>query len=275
MPSDVLIHQYQAATPSVIVLGVPTFGMVSIHWHAAMLALQQPMNRAVRHSYVMGREVGDARNEIVQYALGLRGPMGERASHVFFIDDDTLPPPGALVSLLAHRLPIVAGLYYAKTQAPQPLVLGDAYAGTLPFTPGDLVPCGGHGMGCTLIDVAVFRALWEQGLVTPAEKTDLERCRVCGGTGRRDDEDCGGCFGTGAIVRWYATVREYQTTLGDVPILHYQTEDMHFLERAKKAGHQPTVDTSIFCWHWHAQEQRAYPVRQWEQYRTTGTWGWT
>lgn len=263
---DFYIHQYDGAIPGAIVVGVPTFGMVSIQWHVGMLGLRSPMNRMLHWYHVVGREVGDARNEIVQHALAHHGAAGEPASHVFFVDDDTLPPPDALVTLLGRRLPIVSGLYFAKTQFPQPLILADKFGGVVTdFEPGSLVKCYAHGMGCTLIEVKVFRDLYERGLVEALPKTDLDHCRACGGTGkaRKSPADpCGGCFGTGQVIAWFKTTREFHDHEG-VPLLHYETEDVHFLERATTAGYQPTVDTAVMAWHWHSGERRAYPLGDW------------
>jgi hypothetical protein len=226
MPDDVRIVQYEGERPGLIVVGVPTFGAVSIQWHGHMMQLQTPLNRALRHLYVQGKEVGDARNEIVEHALALVGPLGERVSHVLFIDDDVLLPPDAVARLLAHKLPIIAGLYYAKTIAPQPLVLADRFGGVrTDWTPGDLVECYAHGMGCTLIAREVFEA--------------VER-------------------------PWFQTTRQHDERAG-VPISYHQTEDVWFLERAKAAGYTPTVDTGLLCWHWSMAERVAYPIQAWQK----------
>ena len=71
------IRQYEGRTPLVILVGVPSFGMVSIQWHSHMMQLQQPLNCVLRHLYVQGKEVGDARNEIVETALAYRGALGQ------------------------------------------------------------------------------------------------------------------------------------------------------------------------------------------------------
>lgn len=270
---DFYIHQYDGALPGAIVVGVPTFGQVSIQWHVGMLALRSPLNRVLNWYHVVGREVGDARNEIVQHALAHVGACGERASHVFFVDDDTLAPPDALVTLLGRKLPIVSGLYFAKTQFPQPLMLKSRLGGVIEtWAPGSLVPCYAHGMGCTLIDLQVFRDLYALGSVVTLPKTDVDFCHACHGTGRATrtpSDPCGGCFGTGLLVGWFKTTREFSDHDG-TPLLHYETEDVHFLERATAAGYQPTVDTSVLAYHWHSGERRAYPLADWTALMAAG-----
>ena len=76
--------------PTWVVVGIPTFGMVSIQWHMAMSKLQV-MNLRTRQMVVVGHEVGDARNYIVDQALA-----DANVSHVFFVDDDVIVPPDAL-----------------------------------------------------------------------------------------------------------------------------------------------------------------------------------
>lgn len=222
---DVAIYQYDQSAPRIILVGVPTFGAVSIQWHGHMMQLQTPLNRVVRHVYVQGKEVGDARNEIAQQALDLVGPLGERVSHVLFIDDDVLVPPDTIARLLAHKRPIVSGLYYAKTPAPQPLILMSPQGGVLDsWDDGAVVDCFAHGMGCTLIAREVFEAVPQP---------------------------------------WFQTTRERVTDHRGVPVFVSETEDVHFLRRAAEAGYQPCVDTGLFCFHWSAVDRCGYPLHKW------------
>ncbi len=143
--------------PEAILIGTPTLGRVSCYWHESMMDLVQghkPMNRAIMTRMVKGMEVGYARDCLVDYALALEEP---HISHIFFTDDDVFFPPNALIRLLEHQLPIIGGLYYAKTAAKQPLMLGAETHGTIQsWEPGAIVPCWAHGMGCTLIERRVF-----------------------------------------------------------------------------------------------------------------------
>ena len=246
------ITRFEMDTARVIVLGVPTFGTVSYEWHSHMLQLQNPMNRSVFHSAAIGAEVGDARNILVQTALNFRHANGWTASHVFFVDDDTLIPPNALMRLLHHNLPIVSGLYFAKTDTPQPLMLGGDQGGVITRWEKDsLVTCRVHGMGCTLIQMKVFTDLIDAGLVEP------------------------GVYQGTPIHRFFATTRdERKTDEHGVPTIYNETEDAYFLKRAASLGYQPTVDTSVKCWHWDAGKKEAYPRRQWHQFRTGQAVDW-
>lgn len=246
------IRTYPSGPRPVIALGIPSFGMVHLFFAARLYNLKMPMHRIVRHFYIVGKEVGQARNEIVARALQIeQDDPSLRCSHVFFLDDDVLCHPEALTKLLAHQLPIVSGLYYAKTQVPTPLVLHGDYGGVArSWTPGDVVPCAGHGMGLTLIDADVFRRL-------------------------RDETDLG--VDAGGHPNWFTTRRDESILRADgVPAVMNQTEDMAFLERAKALGYQPHVDTSAqaFGWHLDTRTMAAFPSKQWAEFTTAGTVTW-
>ena len=82
-PTAMEIHEYQHDAPPMIGIGVPTFGMVSIRWHMCMLGLGMPMNVPSTLFSVIGAEIGDARNEIVQRALAFEHPKTKaRISHL-------------------------------------------------------------------------------------------------------------------------------------------------------------------------------------------------
>ena len=240
-------------TARVIVLGVPTFGTVSYEWHSHMLQLQNPMNRSVFHSAAIGAEVGDARNILVQTALNFRHHNGWTAHSLLFVDDDVLVPPNALMRLASLNLPIVSGLYFAKTDTPQPLILGGDQGGVITSWEKDsLVPCRVHGMGCTLIQIKVFTDLIEAGLAEP------------------------GVYQGTPIHRFFSTTRDERLVDEDgTPTIFNETEDAYFLKRAAALGYQPTVDTSLKCWHWDSVKKEAFPKRQWHQHRSGQVVDWS
>jgi hypothetical protein len=173
-----------------------------------------------------------------------------RCSHVFFLDDDVLVHPDALLKLASHQRPIVSGLYYAKQSVATPLVLSGEYGGTTrSWVPGELVDCWAHGMGCTLIDADVFRTMRDAGLETDPH----------------------------GYPAWFKTSRDAALVTPDgVGAIGNQTEDVHFLARAGQLGYQPCVDTSpqTFAFHWDAKRQTAYPQKQWREFCETGRITW-
>lgn len=243
------INEDRASRERVIFLGVPTFGMVSIRWHAHLLQLKNPLNRSVFHAYGVGYEVGQARNYLVEQALNWQNEAGHTVSHVFFVDDDTLIPPYALDVLLSRHRPIVSGLYYAKTESPQPLILMGPGQGTLhPVPRNTVVECYAHGMGCTLIELRVFRELLERRLVEYETLPNGQR-----------------------LPQFFKTTRDQVSQAdGHAPVVYNETEDVYFLKRAAEAGFQPAVDTSVFAFHWDQKSGQAYPLHYWEEFQRTG-----
>jgi hypothetical protein len=246
--TTITVNDDTASHARVIFLGVPSFGMVSLRWHAHVMQLQNPLNRSVYHGYVIGSEVGQARNIRVDQALNWTNSYGHTISHVFFIDDDVLVPPYALSVLLERKRPIVGGLYYAKTPAEQPLVLPDPFGGTVTDLPRNtVVECYAHGMGCTLIELQVFRDVLAAGLV--------------------GYETVNGK----SIAQFFSTTRDAlsQESNGANVVLN-ETEDVFFLKRAAQLGYRAAVDTGVFCFHWDHQGKVGYPLRLWQEFQDTG-----
>lgn len=246
------IVTHETGPRDVIVIGIPTFGMVHVFFMGRLYNLRMPMNRIVRQVYCVGKEVGDARNEIVAKALQIEQDSPSlRCSKILFLDDDVLFHQDALLKLLSHNRPIVSGLYYTKSAVPTPLVLHSDFGGTSKdWTPGDLIDCWAHGMGLTLIDADVFRRL-------------------------RDETDLG--VDAHGFPGWFKTTRDQAIVRADgVPALANQTEDVHFLRKAAALGYQPCVDTSFetFGWHFDTKAQQAYPLAQWREFCKTGTVTW-
>lgn len=248
---DIVTH---ATKPrDVVAIGIPSFGMVHLFFCARLYNMRHPMNRIVRQVYVLGKEVGHARNEIAARALRIGDDDPSlRCSKLLFLDDDLLFHPDLLLKLLSHDLPIVSGLYYAKTSVPTPLVLHDAYHGTATsWTPGDLVPCAGHGMGLCLIDTDVLRRV-------------------------RDELDIG--LDEHGYPNWFMTQKDDMLVKPDgTPVFSSHTEDVYFLNRVRKLGIQPVVDTSAqaFAWHLDTKTMTAYPPKQYQEYQQTGKITWS
>lgn len=247
---DMTVHQ--SGPRPVIVIGLPSFGMVHLFFVARYFNLRMPMNTIQKHVYVVGKEVGDARNEIVAKALSLEeADPSVRCSKIFFLDDDVLVHPDVLLKLLEHNRPIVSGLYYAKTSVPTPLVLHGDYEGTeRSWMPGELVECHGHGMGICLIDADVFR--------------------------RTRDELSIGVDKSG-YPAWFATTKDavVLNAAGHRQVMN-QTEDMRFLSLARQLGYTTAVDTSAqaFGWHLDTKTLQGYPAKQWAEFQKFGSITW-
>lgn len=107
----------------------------------------------------------------------------KNASHLLFIDVDTIPPLDLLPKLLAHKKDIVGALYNSRTQADTPLAWRDTatpydFIGTKTLAEVDGMGAGAvlfnrnvldkfdYGYGGNQDDWPVFRRLKEQGYNT-------------------------------------------------------------------------------------------------------------
>lgn len=208
---------------------IPSLGMVSMPWHSRMKNLAMPMNVAHMECYVIGEEVGKARNEMVATCLN------EGCNWIFFVDDDVLLPADALVKLFAHKRDMVSGVYFLKHETPQPLILRGVCGGIYTdWSQGDMVECDAHGMGCTLIHKRVFDA------IMPNVPKDAR-----------------------GIPEWFKT--RHDEPVGHGLNVLSMTEDTDFCAKAKIAGFQPVVDTGVFCYHWDHRAKIAYPTKEWKR----------
>ena len=227
-----------------IAIGLPTFGMTSMRWAMAYRDIQFPMNCKVSRAGALGLEIGVARNAIVQEVLA----MESKPTHLFFLDDDVIPAtPWVVIKLYQHDLPIVGGVYFHKGDYGEPLVFNEPGYGTVPYDPRITEPVKVWGIhaGLTMYQTDLFRLM--------ASELDL-------GTDGRGNP------------RWFYT-------RGDKLGEDKATEDMYFCEQVHKLGIAPHVDMSAECFGWHydatqSQHDVAYPRKQWQQFKETGTISW-
>lgn len=218
-----------------IVIGIPSFGTVSLRWAMAYGQIVTPMNSICPRVAEVGYPVDVARNRIVSRAL----EMDSDPTHILFIDDDVIVSGHCLLQLLKADKDIVAGVYYTKSVYAEPLMFAPPGEGTLDYVPGSgLHRVWGHGMGLTLIRTEVFRRL-------------------------RDEIDLG--VDSQGNPRWYHTS-------GDEPDDEQCTEDLWFCRNAQAIGYERWVDTSphAFGWHFDAKHNQGYPISQWDEYLKTG-----
>lgn len=96
------------------------------------------------------------------------------ATHLMCIEDDTFPPLDAIQRLLAHNKDIVCGWYPKRQPGPRvgvPIVLHEGNRQTLDYPDeyNDLVELYTAPMGCTLIDMNVFKRIEMPWFVTTAQ----------------------------------------------------------------------------------------------------------
>jgi len=150
-------------------------------WIGALVDLDKPPNTKLISW--KGLPVHLARNRLAQDAISLG------VKFLFFLDSDVLPPRDAIMKLMGWRVPIIAGVYWAKRGYP-------AIWQEDPQRPGGYIPVrdlgnvtirevDAVGAGCMLIDVRAFKVVpfpwfeWtiEDPMIPKGLSEDLGWCR--------------------------------------------------------------------------------------------------
>ncbi len=137
-----------------VVIGIPSFGMVSTFFYQAMKGQQFPLVSSAIDKVVLNKPIADARNEIVQYALD------QGANYIFWVDDDVIPPGDAFLKMYNHQKDIVNGVYWSKSNPPMPLMFRNHLEGPYwNWHIGDFIEIDAAGMGLTLVKTDVYRKI--------------------------------------------------------------------------------------------------------------------
>lgn len=105
--------------------------------------------------------VADARNAAVQHAID------KNMEWLLFIDHDVIIPPDTFLRFNDYiregKYPVVAGVYWTRSAPSEPLLYrgrGNSFFAN--WKVGDKVMADGTHMGCTLINMKIIRAMWEE-----------------------------------------------------------------------------------------------------------------
>lgn len=78
---------------------------------------------------------------------------------LFFLDSDVIPPHDAILRLMAHKQPIMSGLYFRRSPPHGVPVMMRGGQWITQFTPGSIVEADVVGAGCLLIHRTVLERL--------------------------------------------------------------------------------------------------------------------
>jgi hypothetical protein len=187
--------------------------------------------------------------------------LSGKADWIWWVDDDTTPPPNALPTLLSLRREFVGGIYFLGREPYNPIayVRGDDgfYKALWKFAPGDLMQVDAIGMGCTLIHRSVYQKILDghREFVRPnGSLMALPEKSVKLGGSKVEFQDREAF--TGFVAAGVYQLPVYPKPEDDLrPFPFYameygRTEDYHFCELAENVGVKPWLDTSIVCDHW-------------------------
>jgi hypothetical protein len=118
-----------------------------------------PTHFSLGYTAIKGFPVELAREKAADVALEIK------AKYLWFVDDDTIPPPNALRRLvyILENYPEIAvcgGIYVTKSDPTQPVVFRGSGLGSFwRWKAGDVFEVTSMGAGCMLIRTSVFKEL--------------------------------------------------------------------------------------------------------------------
>jgi predicted SAM-dependent methyltransferase len=140
-----------------VVVGIPSFGMLSTYFLQARMAQQFPLVSSAIDKIVLNKPIAEARNEIVEYALE------QNANYIYWLDDDVIPPPETFLKLYMQQKDIINGVYWSKSNPPMPLLFRNHLEGPyLDWHIGDLIEIDAAGNGLTLVKTDVYRKIQKE-----------------------------------------------------------------------------------------------------------------
>lgn len=135
-----------------VVIGIPSFGMVSTWFMTSLRGQQFPLVSSAIDKIVLNKPIAEARNEIVQFALD------QGANYIYWLDDDVIAPPNAFLNLYRHHKDIINGVYWSKSNPPMPLLFRGHLDGPYwDWHVGDLIEIDAAGSGLTVVKTDVYR----------------------------------------------------------------------------------------------------------------------
>jgi hypothetical protein len=182
--------------------------------------LTPPINYNTNFHIVWGKQVADARNEIVEFGLKIG------AKYLFFLSDDVVVPPHTLRQLIFRmennpEIGVVGGVYCSKSEPPAPLVFrGNGQGSYWDWKVGEFFEVTGLGMDCNLIRMEVFK--------------DLEK-------------------------PYFKTV-DTDNFLDGINNAEMWTEDLYFFNKLNNTKWKTYCDGSVICSHWDVDKGKKYTL---------------
>jgi len=135
--------------------------------------------------------------------------LADNVEYLFFLDYDVVPPPNAFIKLLSLKVPIAAGVYHLKAVPPQPLIMVNGWS-------------------------KAFEE-YDYGDLVKADAVGMGCTLIHMDVFRKIPKP------------WFKTSPGYSEKTS--AILPGMTEDIYFCAKARAAGYDIIVDTSIQCGH--------------------------
>ena len=188
-----------------------------MEWDSSYRQIQGLLGSSSIEYVVKDKLIDEARNEIVEKALS------QDCSHVFMLGDDVIPQHNVLKRLWARDKDIVTGVYWTKEYPSQPYMWKDMNGPYTDWLAGEFFQIWGAGCDCLLVKTEVFKKMKEPWFSLDYQLTEEDNMPK-----NIDGEDI---------------------TLSHTDVRAMTTEDFYFYDKARHAGFDLWVDTSVQCLH--------------------------
>ncbi len=184
------------------------------------------------------------------------GFLGGDADWLFFIDDDTVPPEGALEHLLNLGKPFVGGVYYLGKFPHNPIAYykqdDGTYAALVDYPHGALIEVDSIGMGCTLLHRSVFEEIQKGHKVYQRPNGSLYPMPLARVKNNKPNKNGGEAYVKNGWMHEPLLERspEDKRPWPFYALEYGRTEDHYFCELAANVGIKPYLDTAVVCDHW-------------------------
>jgi len=192
---------------------VPTRGMIPAKAAQTWMGMMSPMNQKFTRIFMIGMEVGEAYNSVIEQILG--NPELSKWKYLLTLEEDNLPPPDGLLKLYENidNYAALGGLYWTKGEGGQPMIYGEGKAGDMHFRPQpptlEIQECDGLGMGFTLFQIDLFK------------DPRIER-------------------------PWFRTLQDFDPARG----AKVMTQDLYFFQKIRTLGYRVACDTRVRVGHY-------------------------
>jgi predicted O-methyltransferase YrrM len=171
-----LVSTIKEQTKGISLALVSGRGIAPVEMIPNMMMQTWPANTTFNIQRIYGKDVDAGRINAAKNAVQLRSKF------LWFVDDDTVPPPDAgrhLIYLLEQNGPphgkvmAAAAVYTTRSSPPEPLVFREQGAGPdWDWKVGEVLKRWGAGTGCMVINTEVFQHLPEPWFKTISESSD-------------------------------------------------------------------------------------------------------
>lgn len=165
-----------------VLVGLACSGRLITPELVVAMALQPPPTHfSNAYLVVKGLPVDQARCVLAEKALEVG------AKYLWFVDDDTIPPPNTLQRLVTvlenyPEIKVIGGIYVTKAEVPQPVVFrGEGLGSFWEWKKGEIFEVSSMGAGCMLIRTEIFQNLpkpWFEFIDVPSFEPSIPGIKV-------------------------------------------------------------------------------------------------